>query len=81
MCHPELPEPPISDEEFGKILRQFFQPGVTPSEAEFQKLADMCHVSRPTLKRWWNGRNLPYRAVRNGLPRVLAAFQRGEWTF
>ena len=49
-----------ADAEFQRILRQ----AQILLEMSDQEIADAFSVSRPTVNRWINGKNLPYYAMR-----------------
>jgi transcriptional regulator with XRE-family HTH domain len=48
------------DAEFQRILRE----AQALLETSDQEIADALSVSRPTVNRWMNGKNLPYNAMR-----------------
>src|SRR6266481_7771742 len=48
------------DSEFQRILRQAQE----LLELSDQEIGDELSVSRPTVNRWMNGKNLPYNAMR-----------------
>jgi DNA-binding transcriptional regulator YiaG len=48
------------DAEFHRILRE----AQALLETSDQEIADALSVSRPTVNRWMNGKNLPYNAMR-----------------
>lgn len=49
----------ISDEQFVKVIRD--------TKLSVQVAADALGVSQPTIRRWAEGKNLPYQAVRRYL--------------
>jgi DNA-binding transcriptional regulator YiaG len=54
---------PTSDEHFRTVL----EAAQGTLEMSDQDMADALRVSRPTINRWKNGRNLPHRAFRGPL--------------
>jgi transcriptional regulator with XRE-family HTH domain len=60
-----------SDVQFVEELRR--RVGANPSDNRLQEVADIIMVSRPTVKRWLEGKNLPMQGVRPGVLRALDA--------
>src|ERR1700722_13346758 len=52
---------PKDDREFQRVLQEAQQ----LLEMSDQEIGDAISVSRPTVNRWVNGRNLPYNAMRS----------------
>lgn len=50
----------LDDDEFQRIIRE----AQTILEMTEREIADQLSVSRPTVNRWKNGKNLPYNAMR-----------------
>lgn len=59
----------ISDEEFTKLIKS-----VVVSD---ELLADTIKVSRPTITRWKEGRNLPHPIMREGIKKFI---EENSWT-